>query len=461
MFPQEESRKQCLFPKSRTVSSWWRSLDLRHSAQKTWKSFPVPSGWDNVLQMWSGGRSLKSIAYAGIFAALQGSVTGQTPLCDQQHPGNPELIMGAASCFYNEINGGQTLIQLTSGSIIRWDHLGLQNASSSLVFEWLAGPDAAGVVLNQVEQAGRQEAVLAGSLSFPDGHLVITHPNTGLNILGAVEAGSVTVVTQNLNAQASVQLMSGEAANFMNADPGSRLNIFGGKVSATSGDVVLGGAAVLIGGSDNGGSEILAPAGAVRIFGGQSFRLLPESGTAGSARIERLPGSVNGNILNTQVIRAGQMVEITSEAGISNSGVLQADQLGGIVMMRVDEGGTLINEGGALISADIIMPFPTPGPGAVLNPDRGDAPSPLSTGLSRIPVVSSPGQSGSSRRVIVRESAPVTGSASSQRQRANRTEGDSKERKNVLAGNMARRTGYLARGRSFFGTRGGSTAKKR
>ena len=434
---------------------------LRHSVQKTWKSFPVPSGWDTVLQMWSGGRSLKSIAYAGIFTALQGSVTGQTPLCDQQHPGNPELIMGAASCFYNEINGGQTLIQLTSGSIIRWDHLGLQDPSSSLVFEWLGGPDAAGVVLNHVEQAGRQEAVLGGSLSFPDGNLIVTHPNTGLNIQGTVEAGSVTIVTQNLDAQASLQLMSAEGANFMNADPGSRLNIFGGKVSATSGDVILGGPAVLIGGGSSGGSEILAPAGSVRIFGGQSFRLLPEGVTTGSVRIERLPGSVNGNVLNTQEIRAGQMVEITSEAGISNSGLLQADQLGGVVMMRVDEGGTLINEGGALISADIIMPFPAPGPGAVLNPDRGDAPSSLSTGLSRIPIVSSPGQSKSSRRVVLRESAPVTGSASSQRQRANRAQGDSRERNDALAGNTARRTGHLARGQSFFGTRGGSKAKKR
>ena len=418
-------------------------------------------GWDTVLQMWSGGRSLKLVAFAGVLAAWQGSANGQTPLCDQQHPGNPELIMGAASCFYSEVNGGQTLIQLTSGSIIRWDHLGLQDPSSSLVFEWLGNADTTGVVLNQVDQTGRQEAVLGGSLSFPDGNLIISHPNTGLNILGAVEAGSVTIVTQNLDAQASAQLMGGEGANFMNAAPGSRLNIFGGKVSATSGDVVLGGPAVLIGGGDDGGSEILAPAGSVRIFGGESFRLLPEGGSAGSVRIERLPGSVNGNVLNSQDIRAGQMVEINGETGISNSGLLQADQLGGIVMMRVDEGGVLINEGGALISADIIIPFPPPGPGAVLNPDRGDAPSSLSTGLSRIPVVSSPGQAKSSRRVVLRESAPVTGSASSQRQRANQARKDSGERDDAVAGNSTRGTGHLARGRSFFGTRGGSKAKKR
>lgn len=410
--------------------------------------------------MWSGGRSLKLVAFAGILAAWEGSADGQTLLCDQQHPGNPELIMGAASCLYSEVNGGQTLIQLTSGSIIRWDHLGLQDPSSSLVFEWLGGPDSNGAVLNQVEQTGRQEAVLGGGLSFPDGNLIITHPNTGLNIHGSVEAGTVTIVTQSLDAQSSTQLMGGQGANFMAAAPSSRLNIFGGKVSATSGDVVLGGPAVLIGGGDGGGSEILAPAGSVRIFGGESFRLLPEGGSAGSARIERLPGSVNGNVLNTQEIRAGQMVEIAGESGIINSGLLQADQLGGIVMTRVDEGGMLINEEGALISADIIIPLPPPGPGASLNPDRGDAPSSLSTGLSRIPVVSSPGQSKSSRRVVLRESAPVTGSASAQRQRANQAKRGSGERSDTIAGNTTRGTGHLARGRSFFGTRGGSKAKK-
>ncbi len=155
------------------------------------------------------------------------------------------------------------------------------------------------------------------------------------------------------------------------------------------------------------------------------------------------------------------MVDIVREAEISNNGLLEADQLGGIVMMRVDQGGTIINEEGALISADIIIPFPSPGSGAVLNPDRGDAPSSLSTGLSRIPVVSSPGQSKSSKRVVLRESAPVTGSASSQRQRANQANKDSGQRNNALAATASRGTGHLARGKSFFGTRGGSKEKKR
>ena len=149
-----------------------------------------------------------------------------------------------------------------------------------------------------------------------------------------------------------------------------------------------------------------------------------------------------------------------AESDIRNNGTLQADGLGGVVMMRVDANGTLANEEGALVSADIIVPFPPPGPGTVIHPDRGDAPSPLSTGLSRIPVVASPGQGESSKRVVLRESAPVTGSASAQRQRANRSRGESSNRNSALAGNTTRGSGHLARGRSFFGVRGGTKAKK-
>ena len=402
------------------------------------------------------------IVLAGAFAGSLGTATGQTPLCDQQHPGNPELILGAASCIYSEVDGvGQTTIRLTGDSIIRWDRLDLEDPDSTLTFEWLGPPDSTGVVLNRVEQGGRQEAVLGGSLSFPDGNLIITHPNTGLNILGTVEAGAVTIVTHNLDLQAEMQLLSGQAADFTNAAVSSRLKILGGKVVATSGDVVLGGPAVIIIGGGNDFSEILAPAGSVRIFGGENFRLLPQDVPAGTPRIERLPGSVNGNVLNSQTVRAERMVEIVAEGEIRNNGILQADAPGGVVMMRVDENGSLTNEEGALISADIIIPFPPPGPGAVLNPDRGDSPSPLSTGLSRIPVVSSPGQGESSKRVVVRESAPVTGSASAQRQRANRSRGESANRNSALASTAARGSGHLARGRSFFGVRGGTKAKKR
>jgi len=414
--------------------------------------------------MWSGGRSLRLIAVAGVFAGSLGTATGQTPLCDHQHPGNPTLISGAASCFYNEATGGQTLIQLGDASIIRWDSLALEDPGSSLTFEWLGPADSAPTVLNRVEQGGRQEAVLGGTLSFSDGNLIITHPNTGLNIFGTVEAGAVTIVTHYLDSLAEMQLLSGEAANFTNASVSSRLNVMGGKVVATSGDVVLGGPAVSItGGWDSGqdeGSEILAPAGSIRIFGGQNFRLLPQDVPAGTSRIERLPGSANGNVFNSQTVRAERMVEIVAESDIRNNGTLQADGLGGVVMMRVDANGTLANEEGALVSADIIVPFPPPGPGTVIHPDRGDAPSPLSTGLSRIPVVASPGQGESSKRVVLRESAPVTGSASAQRQRANRSRGESSNRNSALAGNTTRGSGHLARGRSFFGVRGGTKAKK-
>ncbi len=410
--------------------------------------------------MWSGGRSLRLIAVAGAFAGSLGTATGQTPLCNHQHPGNPTLISGAASCFYNEATGGQTLIQLDDASIIRWDHLALEDPGSSLTFEWLGSPDSAPTVLNRVEQGGRQEAVLGGTLSFPNGNLIITHPNTGLNIFGTVEAGAVTIVTHNLDSLAEMQLLDGQSADFRDASVSSRLNVLGGKVIATSGDVVLGGPAVIIGGGDSG-SEILAPAGSIRIFGGQNFRLLPQDVPAGTSRIEGLPGRANGNVINSQTVRAERMVEIVAESDIKNNGILEADGLGGVVMMRVDANGTLTNEEGALISADIIVPFPLPGPGTVLHPDRGDAPSPLSTGLSRIPVVASPGQGESSKRVVLRESAPVTGSASAQRQRANRSRGEeSSNRNSALAGNTTRGSGHLARGRSFFGVRGGTKAKK-
>ncbi len=401
------------------------------------------------------------IVLAGAFAGSLGTATGQTPLCDDQHPGNPELISGAASCFYSEVNGGQTLIQLTAGSIIRWDRLALEDPGSTLTFEWLGSPDSTGVVLNRVDQGGRQEAVLGGSLSFPDGNVIITHPNTGLNIFGTVEAGAITIVTHNLDSEAEMQLLNGEAADFTNAAVSSRLKVMGGKVVATSGDVVLGGPAVAITARGDDSSEILAPAGSVRIFGGQNFRLLPQDVPPGTSRIERLPGSANGNVFNSQTVRAGRMVEIVAESGITNNGILQADAQGGVVMMRVDADGTLINEEGALISADIIVPFPPPGPGDVLNPDRGDSPSPLSTGLSRIPVVATRGQGESSKRVVVRESAPVTGSASAQRQRANSSRGESANRNSALASTAARGSGHLARGRSFFGVRGGTKAKKR
>ncbi len=410
--------------------------------------------------MWSGGRSLRLIAVAGAFAGSLGTATGQTPLCNHQHPGNPTLISGAASCFYNEATGGQTLIQLDDASIIRWDHLALEDPGSSLTFEWLGSPDSAPTVLNRVEQGGRQEAVLGGTLSFPNGNLIITHPNTGLNIFGTVEAGAVTIVTHNLDSLAEMQLLDEQSADFRDASVSSRLNVLGGKVIATSGDVVLGGPAVIIGGGDSG-SEILAPAGSIRIFGGQNFRLLPQDVPAGTSRIEGLPGRANGNVINSQTVRAERMVEIVAESDIKNNGILEADGLGGVVMMRVDANGTLANEEGALVSADIIVPFPPPGPGTVIHPDRGDAPSPLSTGLSRIPVVASPGQGESSKRVVLRESAPVTGSASAQRQRANRSRGEeSSNRNSALAGNTTRGSGHLARGRSFFGVRGGTKAKK-
>ena len=407
--------------------------------------------------MWSGGRSLGLIVLAGIFTGSAGLVTGQNPLCDQQHPGNPELILGAASCFYDAASG-ETIITLTSGSIIRWDSLELEDPGSSLAFEWTGTPDSTGVVINRVEQGGRLPEFLGGSLSFQDGTLIVTHPNSGLTITGEVEAGAITIVTHSLDDEAENQLLNGEAARFSNAH--GALQVGGGKVVATSGDVVLAGKTISVFSGPGGvESEILAPAGSVRLFGGQNFRLLPENVQAGMGRIEREPGDDGGNIFNDGIIRARGMVEVVAEVGINNAGILEAESQGGVVMMRVDEDGSILNSGQIL--ADFVSSSSEiTGPGEI-NPNRGDAPSPLSTGLSRIPVVSKPGEPESSKRVVLRKSAPVTGSASAQRQRANSSRGESSNRNSALASTAARGSGHLARGRSFFGVRGGTKAKKR
>ena len=406
--------------------------------------------------MWSGGRSLGLIVLAGVFTGSAGLVTGQNPLCDQQHPGNPELILGAASCFYDGASG-ETIITLTSGSIIRWDRLALEDSGSRLAFEWAGPPDSTGVVINRVEQGGRLPEFLGGSLSFQDGTLILSHPNSGLTITGEVEAGAITIVTHSLDDEAENQLLNGEAARF--SDAHGALVVGGGKVVATSGDVVLAGKSVSILPGPGGESEIRAPAGSVRLFGGQNFRLLPENVPAGMGRIEGESGDNEGNIFNDGILRARGMVEVVAEAGINNAGTLEAESQGGIVMMRVDEGGSILNSGQIL--ADFVSSSSEiAGPGEI-NPNRGDAPSPLSTGLSRIPVVSRPGEPESSKRVVLRKSAPVTGSASAQRQRANSSRGESSNRNSALATTAARGSGHLARGRSFFGVRGGTKAKKR
>ena len=412
--------------------------------------------------MWSGGRSLRLICVAGGLAGALGIAQGQTPLCNGQHPGNPELISGAASCFYNEVGGGQTVIQLDGSSVIRWDTFALDDPESSLTFQWTGPLDSNAAVLNRVEQGGRSEAFWGGTLRFADGNLIVTHPNTGLNIMGLVEARSVTVSMHRLDPEAELDLLDGLGADLL--DGRKPLKVLGGTVLATDGDVVLSGQTVAnlggLGGNGNGGG-ILAPAGSVRIFGGENFRLLPQDAPAGGGRVERLPGDNGGNVINTRTIRAERMVEIVAEEDIRNSGNLQADGLQGMVMMRVDANGTIVNEEGGRIEADIIVPSQPPGPGDVIYPDRGDSPNALSTGLSRIPVVASPGQARSSKRVVLRESATVTGSASAQRQRANRSRGGTSSTTSSGGSNATRGSGYLARGLSFFRARGGTKAEKK
>lgn len=417
--------------------------------------------------MWSGGRSLRLIAVAGGLVGLLGTASGQTPLCNGQHPGNPELISGAASCFYNEVNGGQTFIRLNANSIIRWDTLELRHPGSNLDFEWNGPAPQDAAVLNRVEgvpfrgQVG--DEIVMGTVSFNQGNLIISNPNSGLTVIGTVQARSVLMATHDLDPGNESQLLLGQSADLTGSTKG--LIISGGRVIATTGDVVLAGQTVAnIGGASNqdNASEILAlgSAGSVRIFGGENFRLLPDNVPQGASRIQRLPGGGNGGVLNSKTIRAERTIEFVSEQDTRNNGFLQANGIGGRVMMRVDQGGTLVNEADGLISADNVFPIPLPGPGQVVHPDEGDSPSPVSTGLSRVPVVGSPGSKTSSKRVVLRSSAPVTGSASAQRQRANRTRGGTSSSSPALSGSNTRGNS-IASASSFFKLRGRLKAKKK
>ncbi|MFP6880416.1 MAG: hypothetical protein VCA34_05675, partial [Roseibacillus sp.] len=359
-----------------------------------------------------------------------GIVSGQTPLegCDQ-HPGNPELISGAASCVYNEVNGvGQTTITLDDTSIIHWDHLGLSDPASTLIFEWSGGATNAAVV-NRLEQVplGQRQQTIAGTIEFQDGALIVNSPNAALNITGNVAAHSLIITTHNLDLANEQQLLSGQSADFTgSAHP---LTVIDGHIVTTDGDLVLAGAQVLNSAGQNpadGPAQILAQNGSVRIFGGQNFRLLP----SGNERIQRLPGDEGGGfLLNSKTIRAAQHLEIVAESEIVNNGRLEAGPVTGQAYLRVDTGGTILNHSNAIIEAGVInTSVQIEGMGQIIKPDEGDSPSPLSTGISRFPLVNRPGEVQSSRRVVVYENAPTTGSASSQRQRSNRSVGASPRR---------------------------------
>ena len=163
---------------------------------------------------------------------------------------------------------------------------------------------------------------------------------------------------------------------------------------------------------------------------------------------------------SSKTVQANQDIEILAENRIENNGRIEGNFLTGIAFLRVDMGGDIINHN--IISASAIeSSVPTFGTGIELTPDT-DSPSPLSTGMSRFPVVRSPGQKQSSRTVVVYESAPSTGTASAQRQRSNRRAPQSSRHNTQVARNTtATRGRHLARGKSFFGVRGGTPAKKK
>lgn len=436
-------------------------LDGEKNLQENWKSFPPACGWDTMLHMWSGGRSLRLIAVAGLLA-FSGTAPGQTPLCNGQHPGNPELISGAASCIFNEVAGaGQTLILLDENSIILWDHLGLGNPDSTLSFEWngAAPPNAA--VLNRVVSgnAGRGGSLhnVEGNISFQDGALIVINPNSALDLHGMVAARSLLFATHHVDPIVEQQLLDGLGGDFTGSS--QPLRVIDGHLVALDGDAILAGRSVQVSALQNpadDGAEIRALNGSVRIFGGENFRLLP----SGSERLQRLPGGGDGSVNSSKTVQANQDIEILAENRIENNGRIEGNFLTGTAFLRVDMGGDIINHN-IILASEIESSVPSFGTGIELTPDT-DSPSPLSTGMSRFPVVRSPGQKQSSRTVVVYESAPSTGTASAQRQRSNRRAlQGSRPNTQVARNTTATRGRHLARGKSFFGVRGGTPAKKK
>lgn len=416
--------------------------------------------------MWSGGRSIKSVAVAVGIIGSPGAALSQTPLCNGQHPGNPALISGAASCVFNEVGGaGQTLITLNDTSIIRWDHFGLSNPASNLSFQWAGPAGATPAVLNRVEGGNAGRGGIAhhvfGNVDFPQGTLVVTNPNSSLRISGSVVSRALILSTHKLDPAGEQQLLNGQPADFTGAV--HPLNVIDGQVIALDGDAVLAGRFVQHSSAISpnvNASEILSETGNVRIAALQNFRLNP----SGQERIVPLPGAANGFLNNSKTIRSAQQVEISAASNIENRGLIEANRGGARVFLRVSNGDELIQNSGEILGF-VTSSHPLTNE-AIIIPNENDTPSPLSTGISRFPVVNRPGEKPSSKRVVVYENAPTTGSVSAQRERTNRRTANAntsnRNRNQQVASNTtATRGTHLARGRSFFGLRGGTRAKKR
>ena len=150
-----------------------------------------------------GGRSLGKLVVGGGLVGLTTLAQAQTPLCSGQHPGDPQLISGTASCLYQEVGGvGRTVISLGSDSVIHWEHFGLAQPGSSLVFENVT-PGSADLVLNRVlggnAGVGNSTHRIAGSIEYAGGELVVVNPNSRLLVEGKVTAESMLLSTHDLS----------------------------------------------------------------------------------------------------------------------------------------------------------------------------------------------------------------------------------------------------------------------
>jgi len=440
--------KECPSKHCRAATTQGCGEEIEAGGGRIWKSLPLRSGWRRVKTMRAAMRTTVLMVISVRIIDPAPPLAAQTPLCGA-HPGNPELVWGSATCAYHEVNGiGQTLISLDQASVIRWDHLALQAPQSGLVFNW-AGPQGGdAMVVNRVtggDPAAGFVHTVAGTIEFPGGDVVVVNPNSVLQVTGEVTAGAVILSTHDLSASQQSALLSGQAAEFTEAM--LPMGVFDAEITATGGDVILGAQQVTVSsqlpGSGDDAAQVAAPSGAVRVFAGRSFRLE----TSGDERLTSLASGGSGGITLSRTLKAGEDVELHAVRGISNAGIIEADEGRGRVFLRVDDGnGRIDNDGLILGTPEANIAITNSGR---IEPDEGDAPSAVSTGISRFPALQRPGQAATGRRVVVYESAPPVGSASAGRDRANES------RRARLA-----RTGILARGRSFFGVRGGSSARK-
>jgi hypothetical protein len=216
----------------------------------------------------------------------------------------------------------------------------------------------------------------------------------------------------------------------------------GGTITATGGDIVLGADNVVVG----TGSQLLAPAGSVRMVRASQFAL----GNTGTERITEggLPGTGESVLVTGWV--EGDLVEIKSTGDIHNNGAIEAGGGFGQIYLKVGPNGTVFNEGSGTLSGVLNVTGEFDNIGVVIGTKDQDAAVALASSMSDLPEIEDP----RGRRTAGRERRQLGGAAGSvavQRQQKN-------GKKNTDLASSKRKA--LNRKSAFFGLVGRGTGKK-